>query len=99
MHLSKSFDRGGVMVWGFSGAGLGPLVPVEGIFKASAYQDILDNFMLQTFCEQFADGPFPTLHAENIFRYWAWPLSSSKGILKASAYQDILDNFLLPTLW
>ena len=37
------------MVWGcFSGIGLGPLVPVKGTLKASAYQDILDNFMLPT---------------------------------------------------
>jgi len=31
-----------------SGAGLGPLVPVKGTLNASAYQEILDYFMLPT---------------------------------------------------
>ena len=42
----------------FSGAGLGPLVTVIGTLDASAYQEILDNFMLQTLRKQFGDGPF-----------------------------------------
>ncbi|CAI9588356.1 unnamed protein product, partial [Staurois parvus] len=33
-------------------------VPVKGTLKVSAYQDILDNFMLPTLWEQFGDGPF-----------------------------------------
>jgi len=47
------------MEWGcFSGIGLGPLVPVKETLNASAYQDIMDNFMLLTLWEQFGDGPF-----------------------------------------
>ncbi|CAI9618655.1 unnamed protein product, partial [Staurois parvus] len=38
------------------GVWLGPLVPVKGTLKTSAYQDILDNFMLPTLWEQFGDG-------------------------------------------
>ena len=38
-----------MMVWScFSGAGLGPLVPVKGTLNASAYQEMLDNSMLPT---------------------------------------------------
>ena len=59
VHWSKSFGGGGNMVWGyFSGLGLGPLVPVKGTFKASAYQDI----MLPTLWKQFGDGPNMTAH-------------------------------------
>lgn len=50
------------MVWGFSGAGLGPFVPVKGTLNESAYQEILDNSMLPTLCEQFGDGPFLYQH-------------------------------------
>ena len=38
---SVKFGGGGIMVWGcFSGAGLGPLVPVKGTLNVSAYQEI-----------------------------------------------------------
>ncbi|KAK3516574.1 hypothetical protein QTP70_021973 [Hemibagrus guttatus] len=44
------------------GVGLGPLIPVKGTLNASAYQDILDNFMLPTLWEQFGDDPFLFQH-------------------------------------
>ncbi|KAK3555144.1 hypothetical protein QTP86_009995 [Hemibagrus guttatus] len=42
--------------------GLGPLVPLRGTLNASAYQDIVDNFMLPTLWEQFGDDPFLFQH-------------------------------------
>ncbi|KAK3562750.1 hypothetical protein QTP86_006967 [Hemibagrus guttatus] len=42
--------------------GLGPLALVKGTLNASAYQDILDNFMLPTLWEQFGDDPFLFQH-------------------------------------
>ena len=61
--LAKSSGGGGIMVWGcFSGVWLGPLVPVKGTLKTSAYQDMLDNFILPTLWEQSGDGPFLFKH-------------------------------------
>ncbi|KAK3526994.1 hypothetical protein QTP86_006135 [Hemibagrus guttatus] len=44
------------------GVWLGPSVPVKGTLNASAYQDILDNFLLPTLWEQFGDDPFLFQH-------------------------------------
>ncbi|KAK3540307.1 hypothetical protein QTP70_029546 [Hemibagrus guttatus] len=44
------------------GVVLGPLVPVKGTLNVSAYQDILDNFMLPILWEQFEDDPFLFQH-------------------------------------
>ena len=61
--LSVKFGAGGIVVWGcFSGAGLGPLVPVKGTLNVSAYQEMLDNSKLPTLWEQFGDGPFLFQH-------------------------------------
>ena len=55
---SVKFGGGGIMVWGCSsGAGLGPLVPVKGTLNASAFQEILENFMLPTLWKQFGECP------------------------------------------
>ncbi|KAK3522871.1 hypothetical protein QTP86_005687 [Hemibagrus guttatus] len=54
MEIASAGERRGV--------GLGPFVPVKGTLNASAYQDILDNFMLPTLWEQFGDDPFLFQH-------------------------------------
>ena len=57
--LLCALGGGEIMVWG---VGLGPFVPVKGTLKESAYQDIVDNFMLPNFWEQFGDCPFLFQH-------------------------------------
>ncbi|KAK3525642.1 hypothetical protein QTP70_002551 [Hemibagrus guttatus] len=53
--------------------GLGPFVPVKGTLNASAYQDILDNFMLPTLWEQFGDDPF-------LFQHDCTPVTKARSI-------------------
>ncbi|KAK3553746.1 hypothetical protein QTP70_007607 [Hemibagrus guttatus] len=56
-----------------NGVGIGPLVPVKGTLNASAYQDILDNFMLPTLWEQFGDDPF-------LFQHDCTPVTKARSI-------------------
>ena len=78
---SVKFGGGGIMVWGcFSGARLGPLVPVKGTLNTSAYQEMLDNSTLPTLWEQFRDGLFLFQHdcaPVHKARSWLdWPVQS-----------------------
>ena len=50
--LSVKYDGGGIMMWGC----------FSGTVKASAYQEILDNFMLPTLWKQFGDAHFLFQH-------------------------------------
>ena len=71
---SVKFGGWGIMERGcFSGAGLGPYVPVKGTLNASAYQDILDNSMLPTLWEQFGVGPF-------LFEHDCTPVHKARSI-------------------
>ena len=105
---SVKFGGGGIIVRGcFSGAGLGYLVPVKKTLNASAYQQILDNFMLSTLLKQFGDGPFlfqhdcPPVHKARSIKTWMsqfgveeldWPAQSPDLNRAETASQVFLSN-------
>ncbi|KAK3535289.1 hypothetical protein QTP70_007432 [Hemibagrus guttatus] len=70
-HISHRFFC--LAVAAVDGVGLGPLAPVKGTLNASAYQDILDNFMLPTLWEQFGDDPF-------LFQHDCTPVTKARSI-------------------
>lgn len=56
MPKYREIPTQGIIVWGcFSGLGPGPVVPMKGTVDGSAYQDILDKFMLPTLWQPFGD--------------------------------------------
>ena len=54
---------GRIMVWdSFLWFGLGPVVPLKGNLNTTAYNDILDDYVLPTLWQQFGEGLFLFQH-------------------------------------
>ena len=92
---------GGWSFWGWPG----PLVPMKKNLNASAYQVILDNFMLPTLWEQFGEGPFVFQHWfgrtwQAPLEPWTQPYQTPLGWTRTASPTSLLDEqkWLIPLI-